>query len=48
MGIDIELNGQILSLLNIELLDAVFAKEAEHTLTGILTGDFDDILLRHP
>jgi hypothetical protein len=48
MGIDVELDGQILTLLDIELLDAVLAKEAEHTLAGILTGDLDDILLRHP
>ena len=48
VGIDIELDGHILTILDIELLDAVFAKETEDTLAGILTGNLDDILLRHP
>ena len=48
MGIDVELNGEILTILNIKLFDAVFTKETEDTLAGILTGYFDNIFLRHP
>ena len=35
-GVDIELNGQIFTILNIELLDAVLTKEVEDTTFGIL------------
>ena len=48
MGIDVELNGQILTLLDVELLDAVFSEDTEKTFTGILSRHFDDIVLRHP
>ena len=46
--INIEAHGDILTLLNIELLDTVFAKNTEHALTRILTGNFYHIVLRHP
>ena len=45
MGINVELNGQILTLLDIELLDAILSEETEHAATGILSGYFDYILL---
>ncbi len=48
MGIDIELDGEILTLLDIELLDTVLSEKTEHTTTGILTRYLDDIFLRHP
>ena len=48
MGIDIELNREILTLLDVELLDAVLAEDTEKTLAGILTRNLDDIILRHP
>ena len=38
----------VLVKLDIELLDAVFAEDAEHALAGIGAGDFDYILLAHP
>ena len=36
MGIYIKLNCDVFTLLNIELLDSIFAKNAEHAFTGIL------------
>ena len=48
MGVDIELNGHVLVHLKIKLLDAVFAENAEDTTSGILSGNFDNIILRHP
>ena len=48
VGINIEADGNILALLNIELLDAIFTKEAEHTLPGVLSWHFYHIFLRHP
>ena len=48
MGIDVELNGDILIHLNIVLLDAVLAEDAEDATFGIGSGNFDDIVLRHP
>ncbi len=48
VGINVELNGQVLTHLNIELPDTVFAKYAEHTLPGELARHLDDIVLRHP
>ncbi len=48
MGIDVKLNGDILIHLNIELLDALLAKNAKNTTLGILPRNFDDIILRHP
>ncbi len=46
--INIEAHGDILTLLNIELLDTVFAKNTEHALARILPGNFYHIVLRHP
>ena len=48
MGVDIKLYRQIFTLLDVELLNAVFAEDTEKTLTGKLTGHLDDIILRHP
>lgn len=48
MSIDIELNREIFTLLDVELLDAVLAEDTEKTLAGILTRNLDDIILRHP
>ena len=47
-GIDIELDGDILAILNIELLDAVFTKDIKQTTSGILARDLNHIFLRHP
>ena len=47
-GIDIELDRDILTILNIELFDAVFTKDIEDTTSGILARNFNHILLRHP
>jgi len=48
MGINIELNGDILIQLDIVLLDTVFAEDTENATLGILPRDFNDIVLRHP
>ena len=48
MSVDVELNSKVFSLLDVELLDAVFAEDAEKTLAGILTRNFDNVILRHP
>ena len=48
VGIDIELDGDILVHLDIELLDPVFPKNAEHATLGILARDLYHIVLRHP
>ena len=48
MGIYVERDGIVLPHLNIELLDTVFTEDTEYTAARILTGDFDDIVLRHP
>ena len=48
MGINIKRYGDVLTHLNIKLLDAVFTKDTEQTLAGILSRDFNDIVLRHP
>ena len=48
MRIDIELDGEIFTLLDIELFDSVLTKEAEYASAWILTRHLDDILLRHP
>ena len=37
MSVNVELDGQVLTLLDVELFDAILAEETEHTLTGILT-----------
>ena len=48
MGINIKLDSHILTVLNVELTDTILAEYAEHATLGILTGNFDDIILRHP
>ena len=48
MSVNVELNRQVLTHLNIKQLDTVFAKYAEHTLPGELTRHLNDIILRHP
>ena len=48
MGVDIKLHGDIFTLLDIELLDAILSEDTEKTLAGILTRNFDHIVLRHP
>ena len=45
MGINIELNGQVLTVLNIELTNTIFTEDAEDATLGILTGNFNDIVL---
>ena len=45
MSINIEANGDILTHLNVKLLDAVLAKKAEYATPGELSGNFDDIIL---
>ena len=48
MGVDIELNSHILVHLKIKLLDTVFTENTEDATLRILSGDFNDIILRHP
>jgi len=48
MSVDIKLHSEIFTLLDIELLDAIFSEDTEKTFTGILARNFDDIVLRHP
>ena len=48
MGVNIELHRKIFSLLNIELFDSVFAEDTEKTFTWILSGNFNNVVLRHP
>lgn len=45
MGIDVKLDGKILAILNIKLLDTVFSEKAEYALARILTWNLNDILL---
>ena len=45
MCINIKLNGHVLTILNIELTDAVFAENSEHTTPGILTRNLNNIFL---
>ena len=45
MSIDIERYGDVLTHLDVELLDTVLTENAEHTFLGILTWYFDNILL---
>ena len=47
-GIDVELDGQIISLLDVELLDAVFAEHIKQTTLRILAWHLEHILLSHP
>ena len=48
MSVNIELNGHVFVHLDIELLDTVFAEDTEDTTTRILSGNLNDIILRHP
>ncbi len=48
MGINIKLYGQILTILNVELTDAILSKDAEYATLRILSWNFDYIILRHP
>ena len=48
MGINIERNGQFLTVLNVKLLDAILTEKTEHTFTRVLSRNFNHILLRHP
>ena len=48
MGINIKLDSHILTVLNVELTDTILAEYTKTALTGILTWNFNDILLRHP
>ena len=48
MGVNIEGDCVVLALLNIELLDAIFTKDAEDTTSRILSWDLNNIVLRHP
>ena len=45
MCVYIETDCQVFTHLNIELLDAVFTKNTEHTLTGILPRNLYNIIL---
>lgn len=45
MGINVERDCQVLAHLDIELFDAIFTKDTEHTFSGILTRNFNDIVL---
>ena len=48
MGIYVKLYRHVFVQLNVKLLDAVFTKHTEHTLAGVLSGNLDHIVLRHP
>ena len=47
-GINVERDVVLALDLDIELADAVFSKDFEDHVTGVLTGDFKDVLLGHP
>ena len=47
-SIDIELNGDVLAHLDIELLDAVLTEDVEYHFARVLARYFDDIFLSHP
>ena len=48
MGINIELYGNILSLLDIELFDTILTEKTEYAFARILSRNLNDIFLRHP
>ena len=48
VGVNIERHRNILPILDIERLDSVLSEQSEQTLSGILSGHFYHILLRHP
>lgn len=48
MGVDIELDSHVLVHLEVKLLDAIFAKDAEDAALGILSRNLNHIILRHP
>ena len=45
MGINVELYRKVLTTLDIKLLDAILTEKTEDTLTGVLTWNFNHILL---
>ena len=48
MRVNVKLNGDILTGLNIKLLDAVFTKDTEHHAARILARNLNDVVLAHP
>ncbi len=48
MSIYVERYGHVFTHLNIELFDAVFTEHTEYTLLGVLSRNFNHIILRHP
>ena len=48
MCINIELNGNLFTGLNIELLDAILAEDTEEHLTWVLAWNFNNVFLAHP
>ena len=48
MGINVKGHGVVLIHLNIKLFDTVLTEDTEDTTTGILAGNFNNIVLRHP
>ena len=46
--INVELNCQFVSILNIELFDTILTKNVKHTTLWVLTWYFKNILLGHP
>ena len=48
MSVNVKLNGDVLTLLNVKHLYAILAKYTKHTLAHILTRNLNDILLTHP
>ena len=45
MGINIELDGDVLVHLKVKLLDTVFAENAEYATLGVLSRNLDYIIL---
>lgn len=45
VGIDVKANGNVLTHLNIKLLDTVLTKDTEQTLTRILARNLNNIVL---
>ena len=48
VGVNVERNSHVFTHLDVELLDAILAKHAEHAFARILTRHLYYILLRHP
>ena len=45
MGINVKRDSQVLTHLNVKLLDTILSEDTEHTLSGILPGNLNDIVL---